>query len=1076
MLALAQTTQGLVSGRVVDSRTGNAVGSARIVCSQESTGTRVEATSDSQGYFALPLLPPGFYTVRATAASYQSQEAQNLELAVAGRLDINFRLRPLTDVWEAGLYRSVFLPGGQTVVTFYGPDVDTSHSGNFEGLRGDQGALESTVSYVIDPVELENLPLAGRDAYSLLFTLPAVTSDDGVSRGLDLSINGQRPSSSNYLLDGVENNNYLITGPLTPIAPEAIQEYRVSVSNFSAQYGGTSGFVANAVTRSGTDVWHGIGYIYFRNAGLDANTFQRNLSGIGRPLDGEVRPGFQVGGPLLHQKLYLSGSFEHFAGRQREDPQTFWLPTPALAAALPSGSPGQKLLTAYPSPLPAQSSGGACGLASPTGCYSSVTLEPPISLNQSVGLVRLDYIPPGGAHHVTARLATTQLGRPDFLWSPYPSFTTPFNQTDLASMVSDQYAITPHITNEARISLNIDELGWGAVNQVPTLNVGVVTSQGLMPLSLPGSSPVYPYANNDHSIEGLDNLVWTHGRHVITVGGSFLLRNVGGFDAYEGNGAYNFGTFTRFFRQTPAGVSLPIDRSDLSNPTLPSWQSGYSDRQFSLFAQGSFRATSHLLLNYGVRVEYFGAPHDTGSSRDPILELGSGSNLTDALQSGTLNFSGGPGGALFQPRNPNWAPRFGFSYQPFENGKTILHGGYGIFYDRLFDNLWETVRANGVDFAQINFRGGAQIDFTQPIAQVLPSYVAANYTTILSSVPNLTMFQPNLHSGYAQDMFLGVQHMVTPNLLIDVNGMSALGRRLITNDTLGYNTLFDGSQPGIPAGQLVTYRGSQGLSDYYALALRVRYRHGRSLVQAAYTWSHSIDNQSDPLGLDLSSFGFTSGLPPVPAQYVAGFAQPGDSNGDRGNSDFDERQNLVVQATYALPSFHAQRFLSTVTSGWTVTGVGAIRSGFPYTVYGFGGLSGFARANIVDPSQTLENVPSAGGVYLLNAAGFDNPGGMGEPSGRNAFTGPGLYNLDLGVSRSFGLRWLPESSRLIFRADFYNVLNHANLNNPDPVFFSGSDTFGLATYGRTGIPVGFPTPLPLAETPRQIEVSMHLQF
>jgi hypothetical protein len=264
------------------------------------------------------------------------------------------------------------------------------------------------------------------------------------------------------------------------------------------------------------------------------------------------------------------------------------------------------------------------------------------------------------------------------------------------------------------------------------------------------------------------------------------------------------------------------------------------------------------------------------------------------------------------------------------------------------------------------------------------------------------------------------------------------------------------------------------------LAIQARYHRGRSFLQAAYTWSHSIDNQSDPLGLDLSNFGFTTGLPAVPDQYTAGFATPQDSNGDRGNSDFDERHNLVLLGIYDLPALHHGRALTALSRDWTIAGIAAFRSGFPYTVYSLGGLKGFARANILDPAQTRASsavitpgsIP-AGNVLLLNAAGFGPAGGPGEPSGRNAFTGPGFINLDLSVSRAFAVRGLPESSRLILRADFYNALNHANLNNPYPVLVDG---FGLATFGRIATPTGFPTPQPLTETPRQIQLSIRLRF
>ncbi len=195
---------------------------------------------------------------------------------------MNFQLRPLNAVWESGQYRSVFLPGSKTIVTFYGPDVDSSRSGTFEATQGRRGALESTVSQVIDPSQVRDLPLAGRDVYTMLVTQPGVTADTGTARGLGLAINGQRPSSSNFMLDGLENNNYLVTGSLTPIAPEAIDEYRVSTNNFSAEYGRTSGYLANAVSRSGGNRFHGIGYFYLKNDALNANGFQENLAGLKR--------------------------------------------------------------------------------------------------------------------------------------------------------------------------------------------------------------------------------------------------------------------------------------------------------------------------------------------------------------------------------------------------------------------------------------------------------------------------------------------------------------------------------------------------------------------------------------------------------------------------------------------------------------------------------------------------------------------------------------------------------------------------------------------------------------------------
>src|ERR1700693_3502853 len=232
----AQTTQGLISGRLVSTATGQPIAGASVTYTSSISNLAGAAQSDASGYYYLPLLSPGFYRLRVTVPAYQSQEVQELELTVAGRIELDFRLRPLNDVWESGQYNSVFLPGSKTIVTFFGPDVDPSKSGSFEAQKGRRESLESTVSEVIDSGEIDNLPLEGRDVYTMLVTQPGVTSDAATGRGLGLAINGQRPSASNFLLEGPENNNYLITGPAITVAPEALQEYRISTNNYSAEY------------------------------------------------------------------------------------------------------------------------------------------------------------------------------------------------------------------------------------------------------------------------------------------------------------------------------------------------------------------------------------------------------------------------------------------------------------------------------------------------------------------------------------------------------------------------------------------------------------------------------------------------------------------------------------------------------------------------------------------------------------------------------------------------------------------------------------------------------------------------
>ena len=185
------------------------------------------------------------YWLRANAPGspppFQARETYDLELYVAGRVQLDIPMRELTDTYNREAYAGGYLPPkDEAIVHTYAADFSTTYAQPLGVLLGSSGTLLSTLSYVIDPRQVRDLPLSGRDIYTMLVALPGVTADNATARGLGLSVNGQRSSSLNFLLDGVENNDYLLTGPLTVIAPEAVQEYRVSTNNFSAEYGRTT--------------------------------------------------------------------------------------------------------------------------------------------------------------------------------------------------------------------------------------------------------------------------------------------------------------------------------------------------------------------------------------------------------------------------------------------------------------------------------------------------------------------------------------------------------------------------------------------------------------------------------------------------------------------------------------------------------------------------------------------------------------------------------------------------------------------------------------------------------------------
>jgi hypothetical protein len=1070
----AQTTQGLISGRLLNSVTGTPIQGARIVFASSLTTLAGGAVSDSSGYYLLPLLSPGLYQVRVTADGFQAQEVQDLELTVAARIDLDFRLRPLNDVWEAGQYNSVFLPGSKTIVTFYGPDVDSSKSGSFEAQKGRSEAMESSISEVIDRTELNDIPLEGQDVFALLVTQPGVTSDAGTARGLGLSINGTRPTDSNFMLDGVENNNYLVTGPLTPIAPEAIQEYRISTNNFSAEYGRTSGYVANAITRSGSDQFHGLLYFYLQNDVLNANSFQQNLTGAPRIPDKQIRPGYFVGGPILKNRLFFSSAFERFSNYSFQGPATFLLPSTNFLSIFPQqNTPLGNLLATYPAPAVTD---GANPLA-------TLTVAPPVAVIRSIGIERLDYTTPSGRDRIMVRGIFVNLSEPDFIWSPYKDFITPLKEQTWALGGSYIHAFSTRLTNEFRLSRTDDDLYFNRPNpQVPTLVAEAPSNYyPISTITLPGSSQFYSYDNHSKTTELLDNVILSRDRHLVTVGAGLLFRNLSGYLTAGQDGEYTFDGLFNLILNQPNSLTVTMERDSPPGMAIqPNYDRQYTYNQYFLFAQDTFRLTPRLTVNYGVRYENYGSPRNVGPNKDALLQLGSGATLNDQLAGANLVTPTHGSEQLFGTDNSDVAVRAGASYDLFGTGRTVLRGGFGTFYERPFDNLWQDLRSN--DYVLSSFPIQGTFNYLSPIASVLPGLAQTSAPNNFA-FPNVTLVAPNLSNGRTSSYFAGIQQRVTNNFSIEINGLGTYGRNLITTDIINREfTTADGGRvnPNLPD---VNYRANQGFSDYNALTVVARYRWSRGYLQGSYTWSHYIDNQSDPLAGDFFDLSFTDILSGSGSTQTAAFTEQFNPKADRGNSDYDQPNNLVLFSYWSLPSPLRGSKFGVLFRDWTVAGLAAFRSGLPYTVIdnqspvipGNGVLFN-PRPDLINPNPVLSS-PTAvpGGEQLLNPAAFAGVSNAIGTLGRNSLIGPGIYNIDLSLARSFGIPWFGESGRLTLRADAFNFLNHANLNNPDP-FLGDTGSFGSAQFGRLGDPSGFPAVSPLNETPREIQLMVRVEF
>ena len=1051
-----QTTQCLVSGRVTDSITGQPIAGATVRYSFRLApgGPQLignESSTDTRGLFVLPLLSPGTYTIRAGKTGYQGQEVNELKLFVAAALNLDFALRPASDVWDKT--SQTFSPEGSVILHYYASDVERLESASIRLVPAQTSDQQSTLSYVVDSQAIRDLPLAGRDVYATLAVSPGVAADTGTARGLGLSVNGQRPASSNFMLDGVENNNTLVTGPLTALAPEMIQEYRVSISTWSAEYGRTTGYLANAITRAGGDSWHGTAYFNLKNDALDANDFQNNAHLQPRTPFHEDQYGFQTGGPVWRKRLFISAGLELYRSRSQSPAVAVNLPTKLFTSQFDDPgdtNPAAALFAKFPTPNTSASQ----------DYVTSATVHPTVSISRALWLARADYV--SGNHRFYLRGAIDRTDWPDFIWYPYTQFNSGLEQPVASIVAGYTGTVRPNLTHEAHAAFSRATTRWDRAHpEIPTL---IITSTLLGPNTaltdlseptlLPGSPALYGLRNTSRTVELSDNWLWTQGRHIVKAGGGLFVRNPDGLMTTGRDGRYSFSSIIGFLIDEPATFTAALSRSLLPGFAQPNYDRQYRNNQYFLFAEDTWRTSQHLTVNVGIRYENYGAPSNTGNVVDPAVQLSTGTLIAGSRK-------------LWNGDSRDFAPRIGFAYDATDWHGPVFRGGYGIFYDRLFDNLWTGTQNNSVVLPP-SF-DCSLADCSNYVARVSTVLSQFTRTPFATSFPPLILIDPNLRSGMVQSYFLGAKQRFSESLDVEVNALDSLGRGLLTTDILNRSgSAFSGTP--------IEWRSNQGSSDYRALTTTLRYHPRHGYLQASWTWGHSVDNQSDPLAgefFDLSIVNFTGR---APSPTVAAFSRQSDSSADRGNSNFDQRHNLVLLGWLEVPA--ASGRLAALTRGWRLSEVAAFRTGFPYTVLAPStGEIVNQRANLVAPTlagSVSGIAPQAGAVPLLNPAAFTDPAsGVLGNTGRNAFEGPGLWNADLAISRSFGLP-RRENAHLILRSDFYNAFNHANLNNPNSLL--GSPGFGQASYGRLGYDTGFPALIPLNETSRQIQVTIKAEF
>jgi outer membrane receptor protein involved in Fe transport len=991
----AQTFRGSIQGTVTDSSGASVSGAQVKVVSAETGLTRTVTTSDDGNYSAAEL-PPGLYSVTFTKAGFKSATLKGVDVSVSTVARANISLTP-GEVKES------------VEVNADVPLVETSSN-----IMG--GTIEGK--------EASELPVNGRDFTKLLVLVPGATgdpvgaSDSPGSFGL-FSVNGNRGRSNNYLLDGTDMNDGfrnlpsineagVFGTPATILPVDALAEVPV-ISGGEAEYGRNSGAIVNLVTKSGTNKVHGSLFGSLRDNRFDArNYFNPTTDPQDRFHNDQF--GISAGGPIVKDKTFWYAAYEG----QREHgalPSPGTIPTQAdIAAATPEGGINPVIagiLATNPwGTLPAGPDTGGNGVP--------VTFSVPFynrvdsfigKIDQHLGKADLltgRYFFGDSVQAFPLGLVAGGTGTPKF------DTVTPTRVNVLS--LSYTKVLTPALLLEIRSGYNRFSETFSAQDsnfnpasiQLATLGAGTNSRDFGMPLinvsgfSKFGSNAANPRGRTDNNYQLFGNMTYTKGNHNWKWGYEWRRTAIDGFFDNGYRGVLSFGSLSDFLGGIPSGGRSAQGVSARST----------HENSSGLYLQDSWRFTTRLTLNFGLRWDYYGV---IGADNNAFSIL---NKTTDSLTHPAQ---------LYPKDLNNFAPRLSLAYDLTGKGKTLIRAGWGVFYDAFSQDFFvgqlpfNTFNAGpAYNDIQFSFSPVAQI---QPNVPVFTGYAATDVFTV----------DQNLRTPYVQNYNVNIEHQITSGLALQVGYVGSAGRKLFRYRDINQVNPATGTQ-AFPNFVYVNQFETSASSSYNSLqtSLRLRNLHGITST-LNYTWGHSIDNASD--GQD----------------YVPNATQPDNSfnpAAERASSNFDTRHRLQWYWSYDVPKFGGPEKLS---KGWMLDGVVVYSTGQPYNInYLFeGDYNGsgefFGRPDLIGNPFAGTSTPAG----VLNLAAFAAPctwsntdpntgscvGGSQHFGnvGRNAYRGPNYANFDFSLVKNTPLA---EHLRMQMRVDFFNILNHPNFSNP----------------------------------------------
>jgi hypothetical protein len=1001
----AQGTTAAIQGTITDI-SGASVPDAAVQVKNVGTGAAQSTTTDGAGRFRVPDLSVGNYDVQATKMGFST-------------------------VVRAGITLTV---GAQTVVDFALPVGQQTQTVTVEGQASQVETTNATVGSLTDQTQMRELPLNGRNFEQLILLAPGVQSISAFQslgfegRANEYSIAGSRPTGQGIYLDDENLQNFWnkgmgsVTG--SSLGVEAIGEFQTLTNTYTAQFGGNGG-VINAVSKSGTNSPHGSAFEFLRNSALDARSF---IDGANVPEFRRNQFGGSVGGPVKRDKAFFFVNYEGVRQALGETKVAFVPDCTASnaftggactpSASLPAASRQSIIntLKIFPSPNPGTVVAGI-GKATPIATQTA---------HENYFLGRFDY-------NLSAKDAVFLRyisDRSDFL-EPFggggfgggqlPFWPETDNSQPQFATLEERHIFSPTLINMARISFSRPNQYGNTIASTPPLQFfpgsgrvdGLLTIGGLSGMG--GASPV-PFIQIQNRYTEADDLTMTRGAHTLKLGMAFVRLQSNTFLESGSGSRWTFQGMAQFLGGQPQTLAFPP--LVLRNGLPVYGNRDYREIELLPYVQEDWKIHPKLTLNLGLRWEFATNAVETHNQLYNITDFSTSTAFTNVPHVMRTN-----------PSWHNFAPRFGFAYDPFANHKTSIRGGFGIFYDPVLPSVYAPVYWNTPPFQQVQVGLGVQ----GTVAPFYPNIPATGSSPLPSTTTGFDW--NNNTTPYMMQYNFNIQREIAQGTIVTLGYVGSRGVHLMSQiernpasrsiDSAGVEhfAVLSSTNAVVPNPRLnrllSTFQDMipTAWSRYNSMQATMNRRMTRSAqAQVSYTYSKCIDN-----GGNFGSYSTNS-----PATYE----NPYNANLDKSACVYDVTHVLSVNGLVALP-FHGNRLVE----GWQISEIVRATSGTPFTVTDGVDASGVGAGTRPNVNVGCTNNPVVGNPnHWFNTSCFSlAPLTTLGNLGRNTVRGPHYTAVDFALLKGTKIR---ENLNLQFRAEFFNIFNHANYGLPSGALFT----------------------------------------